>query len=395
LQVALRRLRVTTVLYEKSFVFTAVLWVLRATVKSAPVGMILNNGQNPRPLTIHARLFSSDESQAIARRSVKSTSEADLGFSFSKFKDRIWFAVDRGTKYLAVAPKPVQAGGYAVMKGILWLAYVLPGGPLQSTASALSRAANQGPPRRLYRGFVDRFILALKRMEALRLGRTDEIDRLLQIPEQDRLEGLLKDQSSVMLVMPHCHASVVMVRGLAARYPTLMLVRGPGNAARARSQKPYYAHIGCELLDVRNNSELVVARAVLKAMRQGKIVVGIVDRISNAPPQDAPVDKVSDTVRAIGFGQPVGFAGWPARFASKCQVPILPAMVEQTSEAITLHLGEAIAPNGLVETTQAYASLLETFCRTFPMDWGFVYDKHWSRVLRTPPQTPQAQSPQR
>lgn len=312
-----------------------------------------------------------------------------MGLSFSKFKDRIWFAVDRGTKYLAVAPKPVQDSGYAVVRAILWLAYIVPGGPLPSTASALSRAANQGPPRRIYGGFADRFILALKRMEALRLGRTDEIDRLLQIPDRVRLEGLLKDQSSVMLVMPHCHASVVMARGLAARYPTLMLVRGPRNAARARSQKPYYDHIGCDLLDVRNNSDLVVARAVLGAMRQGKIVVGIVDRITTPPPEDAPVDKVSDSVRVTAFGHPVGFAGWPARFAKKCQVPILPAMVEQTTDAITLHIGDAIAPDGPVKTTQAYVSVLEKFCRTFPMDWGFVYDKHWSRVLKTPPRGPQ------
>jgi len=262
------------------------------------------------------------------------------------------------------------------------LAYVLPNSPLKGTASDLSRAVNGGPPRRLYLGFVDRFILALRRMEALRLGRTDEIDNLLRIPDQPRLDDLLKTQSGVMMVMPHCHASVLMVRGLAARYPTLMLMRGPAKESRAKTQRPYYAHIGCELLDVRCNSEMVIARAVIRAMRQGKIVVGIVDRISEAPPEDAPVNKSTDTIRARAFGQPVGVVGWPARFAEKCKAPILPVMVEQTSEALTLHISDAITPGCPVQTTQSFVSSLEQLCRKFPMDWGFVYDKQWARVLR-------------
>lgn len=290
--------------------------------------------------------------------------------------------VDRGTKRLAIAPKPVQDAGYALVRATLWLAYVLPGSPLQGTASAFLIASKRAPPRQLYRGFVDRFILALRRMEVLRLGRTDEIDALLRIPDRPRLDDLLKNRSGVMLVMPHCHASVLMVRGLAARFPTLMLMRGPRNESRAITQRPYYAHIGCELLDVRCNSDMVVARAVIKALRQGRIVVGIVDRISAAPPADAPVNKRTDTIRAIAFGQPVGVVGWPARFAEKCRAPILPVMVEQTSEALTLHIGDAITPGCPVRTTQAFVTALEQFCRQFPMDWGFVYDKQWARVLR-------------
>ncbi|MEP5090309.1 MAG: hypothetical protein ABJR23_12870 [Paracoccaceae bacterium] len=286
------------------------------------------------------------------------------------------------TKGIATAPKPVQDVGYALVRAFLWIAYILPGSPLRGTASDFSCAVMEGPPRRLYRGFVVRFTQALKRMELLRLGRTDEIDSLLRIPDQARLDALLKDQSGVVLVVPHCHGSVLMVRGLAARYPTLMLMRGPAKESRAKTQRPYYAHIGCELLDVRYSSDLVVARAVIRAMRQGKIVVGIVDRISKAPPENAPVNKDTDTIRAVAFGQPVGFVGWPARFAEKCNAPILPAMVEQSPEALTLHIGDAIKTDCQIKTTQAYVSGLEQFCRQFPMDWGFVYDKQWARVLR-------------
>ena len=307
--------------------------------------------------------------------------EADLAFSFRTFKSRIWFAVDGGTKRLATASAPVQSVGYGTVRVILWIAYGFPGSPLRGTAANLARTVNDAPPRKLYRGFIDRFIIALKRMEALRLGRTDEIDSLLRIPDQARLDTLLENGAGAMLVMPHCHASVLMVRGLAARYPTLMLMRGPANEARAKTQRPYYENVGADLLDVRTNSEIVVARAVLKALRQGKIVVGVVDRIGEAPSEQTPIDKSRDMIRTIAFGQPVGFAGWPARFAAKCKSPILPVMVEQTEEAITLHIGDAITAGEPIETTQAYVSALEAYCRQFPMDWGFVYDKQWSRVL--------------
>jgi lauroyl/myristoyl acyltransferase len=305
-----------------------------------------------------------------------------VGASFTKFKDRIWFVVDRGTKSLATAPVPVQRAGYGVVRGVLWLAYTLPASPLRITAASLGLAVKQGPPRKLYGEFVELFILALRRMELLRLGRTDAIDALLQIPQQARLDECLKGGAGAVLVMPHCHASVVMVRALAARYPTLMLIREPAKEIRAETQRPYYEHIGCELFDVRRNSDALVARAVLGALRQGKIVVGVVDRIKEAPPEQDPVRKGDDTVRATVFERPAGFVGWPARFAVKCNAPIIPAMVEQTPEAITLHLAEVITATDPVATTQTWVTGLEQLLRRFPSDWGFVYDKHWARVLR-------------
>jgi lauroyl/myristoyl acyltransferase len=305
-----------------------------------------------------------------------------LSTSFTKFKDRIWFAVDRGTKGLATASKPVQFVGYSIVRALLWLAYFLPRSPLRETASSWSKAASVNPPRALYGGYATRFILALKRMELLRLGKTDEIDGLLEIPDQALLDSCLKENNGVLMVMPHCHASVVMVRALAARYPTLMLIREPATESRAITQRPYYSHIGCELFETRRNSDALVARAVLKALRKGKIVVGVVDRIKEAPPAEHPVRKGDDTVRATVFGKPAGFVGWPARFAAKCKAPILPVMVEQTVDHLTIHFGDVIKPTDQVETTQRWVAALETLICRFPFDWGFVYDKHWARILR-------------
>lgn len=307
--------------------------------------------------------------------------------SFTKFKDRIWFAVDNGTKRLATAPSWVQTMGYGVLQSILFLAYEIPRSPLKRTARAFSQVVDQGPPRKLYEQFAKKFTLGLRRMELLRLGKTDEIDRLLNIPDVDRLDGILSDGKGAILVIPHCHASVIMVRALASRYPVLMLIRGPAKESRAKTQRPYYEHIGCELFDVRKSSDAQVARAVFGALRAGKIVVGVVDRIKEAPPEAEPVRKSDDAIRALVFEQPAGFAGWPARFGARCQSPILPGFVEQSNGGMTLHIGSTVIPDDALKTTQSWVSELEKLFRAFPTDWGFVYDKHWSRVLCRQAQT--------
>ncbi|OSP56571.1 hypothetical protein [Pseudoruegeria sp. SK021] len=302
--------------------------------------------------------------------------------SFTTFKDRIWSVFDGGTRRIAAAPKPIQDVGYGLITGVLNGAYYLPGAPLRAIASDLVAVLGSGTARQYHRDFSARFMLSLRRMEALRLGQTEKIDGLLQIPELDRLDAL-SGQGGIIMVMPHCHASVLVARGLAARYPTLLLVRETKNEARAEAQRSFYRKLGCDYLDVRRNNEVTVARTVLGALRQGKIVIGVVDRIRNAPRGGAEFSKSDDTVRTRTFGQSVGAVGWPARFAVKCRVPILPVTVEQTDAAMILHLGDAITGGDLVPTTQSWMTAIEALILRFPKDWLFVYDKHWARVLKT------------
>lgn len=304
-----------------------------------------------------------------------------MKFSFTRFKDRMSGAVNAASKGLGEAPAPIRKAGLGALRALLWSIYYWPGSYMRRTAGALAVAVGQNNPRRIYAGFVNGLSRAAYRMELISQGRTGEIDALLQLPEKDRLETLVTGGGGALLVMPHCHGSLIMVRALAARYPMLMLIREPKCDARAAMQRRFFAHMGCEIVDVRRTSEAMVARAVLKALRRGKIVIGTVDRIRQAPPEDEPVSKTSDNVRVTVFGQPVGIVGWPARFAAAARVPILPAIVEQREDAVTLHLGEPVSAGEIQATTQAWSSALERFFNRFPGDWIFAYDKHWSRVL--------------
>lgn len=306
-----------------------------------------------------------------------------LTLSFTRFKDRIWTTFDGGLRRLPGAPAGVQRAAYGTLGGVFRLAYFLPGAPLAKTSQALARLLGRSDPAAMHRDFTRGFALGLQRMEMLRNGQTDALDAMLDIPDAARLEQILSPGKGAVLVMPHCHASIAMVRGLAARYPTLMLVRESKKDSRAAAQRTYYVHLGCECIDVRRTSDAAVARAVLKALRRGMLVVGVVDRIQKAPPVDAPHDKDRDMVRVTAFGEPVGMVGWPIRFASKSGSPVLPGMVRQTETKMVLELGQPLASHGELQSgTQKIATALEKFVRAFPRDWLFVYDKYWVEVLR-------------
>ncbi|MEM1077888.1 MAG: hypothetical protein AAGI09_05110 [Pseudomonadota bacterium] len=305
-----------------------------------------------------------------------------MALSFTRFKDRIWFLFDGGLRRMRNAPDWVERAGYGAFGLLLRMAYHLPGAPLKQTNTALAKVLGNPNPTAMHQAWVSQMKLGLVRMEMLRNGETEALDAMLEVPETAKLEAALAQGRGAVLVMPHCQASIAMVRGLAARYPTLMLVRESKKDARAAAQHSYYVHLGCECIDVRRTPEASVARAVLKALKSGMLVIGVVDRIQRAPPAEASYDKSRDRVRVTVFGQPAGMAGWPARFAGKLKSPILPAMAVQTENKISLELADPLMPESIEATTQEVASALETLIRAAPQDWLFLYDKQWTRVLR-------------
>lgn len=303
--------------------------------------------------------------------------------SFSKTKDRIWVGYNVVAGWLARQPMPVRKVGYGFFGLVLWIAYVLPGNMVRPTFVALSKHVNAPNTNKLFANFARGFCRGMNRIEQVRHGRTDAIDAMLRIPEEQRLKEIL-GKGGAVLVIPHTHASLAMGRGLASRYPLLALVRSTGgDKGRAFSELEIYRNLGCEFLDIQLEKPTTVARKVLSALKEGRIVVATVDRIRSAPPSTSPINSASDTVRALAFGQPVGIAGWPARFASKAGVPIIPATVVQTADTISLCLGASIEPSeNLLDSTQQWLGELERLIRAHPEEWTFALDKHWSKALR-------------
>lgn len=300
--------------------------------------------------------------------------------NFKTFKDRAWSTASLGAGILASTPAPIGRNIFAASGKALWLGYLAPASPLRSTMGSFCAVIGKGPPRRLFADFASGFMLFLYRMERLRRGHTAEIDSLLDIPERDRLERLLQS-GGLMMVMPHTNGSLSMVRGLGRHFDVLMLVRTTRDSARAASQHTYYAPLGCEILDVRRASEASVARAVMKALRSGRIVIVTGDLIKKPPPAEAPIDKASDLVRAEAFGQPLGAPGWPARFALRAGAPLVPVMVEQTADKVVLHLGPTVEGDDVVVATREWVRGMADFLARYPSDWAFVFDRRWARLL--------------
>jgi KDO2-lipid IV(A) lauroyltransferase len=277
---------------------------------------------------------------------------------------------------------PVRKIGYGVFGVVMYAAYLFPGSSVKATFAALAAAAGNVAPFALFRRYVKGFLRGMNRIEQVRHGYTDAIDAMLEIPEKDRLDALLS-KGGVVMAIPHAHASLAMGRGLGRHYPLLALVRSTANERRAKSEWEIYENLGCDFVDIRLESPTKVARKVLAVLNKGGLVVGTVDRIREAPPADAPINSAADIVRAEAFGEPIGITGWPARFTAKAGAVIVPSMIVQSESGISLRLGNAVTPgDDLVESTQDWVNELERLFRTYPDEWTFALDKHWSRVLR-------------
>lgn len=299
---------------------------------------------------------------------------------FSTTKDRIFAGYKTMSGWLARRPKWVRTGVYGVFGGVFWVVYALPGNSVRPTMKGLVRHLGHGSPWSLFRQYVRRFLSGTALAERIRHGFGSDLDGMLTIPEKDRLDSLLQDRG-LFLALPHLHASFAMIYCLAKTYPVLAVVSLTRNPDRARAQMSLYEKAGCAVVDVRSEEPGIVARKILKALKEGTIVAGTVDRIQKAP--EEPVDKARDVVRVTAFGAPVGYGGWPTRFATKARAPIAPAGVVQTQDGLQLILGEAVIPTpDMQETTQAWVSELERLVRANPQEWAFSLDKHWSRVLR-------------
>ena len=299
--------------------------------------------------------------------------------SFTNVKDRIFSGYNRFAGWLARRPRPVRNLFYGLIGGILWLAYFLPGNMIRPTLKALARHLDTAPLP-LFSGYVTGFLRGLERLERVRQGFGAQVDSMLRLPDQAQLERVLARGGSV-LVMPHVHGSFSMTRGLSQRYRVMSLIRVTHNKARSEAQWDLFRKVGCELHDVRHENPAKVARSVLRALKDGKIVLGMVDRMEFPLLKEG--GSVGELVAAEAFGQTFGAPLWPARFAGKAGVPILPGIVVQTRDEIRLVLGPTVEPSGdIAETTQRWVTEMERLIRAHPEEWAFWLDKNWSRLLR-------------
>lgn len=298
---------------------------------------------------------------------------------FTKLKDRVWISYDWLARQFIKLPKPFERFGFGMVGAVLWIAWALPKVPVRPAFKDLARLTGRTSGFQIFRHYSRKFVLLAYRMELIRQGRTDEIGDLLDIPERDRFDAILS-RGGAIFMMPHVHGSVTMAEALGQIHPLLLFVRATKDDGRAGWQRQYYNQMTCDVIDVRRADDVVSSRVMLGALRDGKIILGGGDFIKPAP--DVIENAAEDVVRVEAFGQPVGAMRWPARFAAKTGVPIVPVNIVQTEDKLTLLMGDEIEPGEIVETTQAWMDGIVDLIHDHPADWVFCLDRHWRRVMK-------------
>lgn len=305
-------------------------------------------------------------------------SQSTRVMDFTKLKDRVWKSYDWLARQFTKLPKPFDRFGFGIVGVILWVAWALPKVPVRQAFRDLSRLTGRASAFTLFRHYVKKFILLAYRMELIRQGRTVEIGELLDIPERDRFDSIIA-RGGAIFMMPHVHGSVTMAEALGQIHPLLLFVRATKDDGRAGWQRQYYDQMTCDVIDVRRADDVVSSRKMLGALRDGKIILGGGDFIKPAP--EMAEDPADDVVRVEAFGQPVGAMRWPARFAAKVGVPLVPVTIVQSEDKLTLIMGDEIMPGDIVETTQAWMDGIVDLIHDEPADWVFCLDRHWRKVM--------------
>jgi KDO2-lipid IV(A) lauroyltransferase len=296
-----------------------------------------------------------------------------LGFHFRRFKDLAILPLDGLVKMATYLPD--WAGrSLAASFGLFFKSfYFLPGSHLRRTAVNLCRVIGHPDPRAMYFQIADKLASAAV-LYGMALGHGSEVvadATTMDEVSYGRCREVLETRGSGMAVTTHCVGSVLAGPFFGREFPSRMLMRESKSETRARISRRYFERLGMNAIYARRADPVSLARGILRAFKQGALVVGTADLAR----------RTEDTVQVEVFGQPVWLPAWPSRFAARRDVPILPLYVRVEGERIVMTVDEPFDEKDLVVSTQRWASSFEQSIRAHPADWVFMFDKHWSRII--------------
>ena len=222
---------------------------------------------------------------------------------------------------------------------------------------------------------------ALHFVRLYRYGRTELLAQTAIDPGiEAQLRRLNSSKKGALILVPHCAGAVLSSARLSTVSPTVLLVREPKDPARCQLLLEYLKKLGPEFILTRNTSPALVIRQIVRALKDGKVVVGTTDPLLK--PEDP------EAIRAEAFGQPIYSPVWPARLSARLGAPIIPGFIHMQKGKITLLADEGYLEEDIHQCTQRWVSSFEKFFRQHPSDWLFMLDKNWARVLATAAESP-------
>jgi lauroyl/myristoyl acyltransferase len=174
-----------------------------------------------------------------------------------------------------------------------------------------------------------------------------------------------------IILVPHCIGAALSSARLSTFCKTVLLVREPRDPARSELMVEYLEKLGPEYILVRKTPPAIVTRRLVRALLDGKVVVGTTDLAGFE----------ADMIQTRAFGQPIYSPLWPATLSARLKVPILPGYIHMEGSQIRLMGDEGYLETNIQESTQRWVSSFERHFRQYPSDWVFMLDKNWARVF--------------
>ncbi|MFO1475095.1 MAG: lysophospholipid acyltransferase family protein [Verrucomicrobiota bacterium] len=270
-------------------------------------------------------------------------------------------------------PRPLARAVLFALLAPLRAGYWIPRSYLRRAAGNFCHATDRPDPWPVFSRMIHNIQEAALQFARLhRNGRAGLLDdSALDNSVLEQLPQLAAQGRGVLVLVPHCAGAVLSSARLHAFHPTVLLVREPRQPGRRDLMLEYLRKLGPDFILVRNTPPATVMRQIVRALHDGKIVVGTTDLIHTGP----------DTVPTRIFGQPVHSPAWPARLSSRTGAPILPGYIHMDGNKIRLMAATAYVASDIDHGTQRWLSGFEDFFREYPSDWVFMLDKDWARVL--------------
>lgn len=292
---------------------------------------------------------------------------------FRPVKDAVALPLHRFGNLIAGLPQNFSRGILASIGGMAKAGYFLPGSPMRRTIGNFCRAAGRSDPWPVYSRMVRNVEnAALHYATLFRHGRSKLLSQTVIDPswatEYQRLD---RGRGGIIILVPHCVGAVLSSAGLNNFCPTTLLVREPRSPERCRLMLEYVEKLGPKYILSRNTPPATVMRNIVRALRDGRVVVGTTDVVT----------KNADTVEVQAFGQRIHSPGWPARISARFGIPIVPGFIRMDGPRITLLAGEGYKEPDLEKSTQRWVTNFEKWFRRYPSDWAFMLDKHWAQVF--------------
>jgi len=293
--------------------------------------------------------------------------------SFRKVKDVAAPPAHLMMKCLARMPESAQRALLGSAARLAGCSYFLPRSHVRRTVEDLCAVIGRSDPLWVTQKLFDNLACVARLVATLLREGSEAVAGAVEF-EPGSMERVLRVRERYgggILLVPHCAGSVLSVARAALLFPVVVMARESKSPRRRRILRSYFEKLAPEMIEVRRTPPATVARRILKALKEGKLIIGTTDLIR----------KTDDTIEATVFGQRAWFPAWPARFSARREAPLLPAYCCIRGGRIVLVCGEPYLEKDLTAATQRWVSYFERCIRRYPEDWPFMFEKRWSRLL--------------